>query len=153
MQRNAYFLHQENILYAMINDESATIRKLGWRKILKVRNASDVMGLRVFEIPNINFEATSYHEAISWNDSKVTVPPLLPDLSIKTISNHCEEPPSEFDMPPRLPCHTQAVERHIKLLTEAAGRVSGSDQRDGYIRNVLKSRSDMPEFRSKKDFV
>ena len=37
----------------------------------------------------------------------------------------------------RLPCHTQAVERAIKLVTEASVKVSEKEERDGYIKNVL----------------
>ena len=53
----------------------------------------------------------------------------------------------------KYPCHTQAVERVIKLVTEAAAAVSGQERRDGYIRATLKSRIIMPVFETKKNFV
>ena len=31
------------------------------------------------------------------------------------------------------PCHNQAVERHVKLVSEAASQVTSFERRDGYI--------------------
>ena len=38
------------------------------------------------------------------------------------------------------PCHTQAVERGIKVVSEAASAVIGEEARDGFIRQKLLSR-------------
>lgn len=53
---------------------------------------------------------------------------------------------------PRFPCHSQAVERCVKIVTEAALAVSGYEARDGFILGKLKSRSMMPKFNTKKDY-
>ena len=45
---------------------------------------------------------------------------------------------------PTLPCHTQSVERYIKLVTEASSSVCDSRYRDGFILNTLNSRGAMP---------
>lgn len=50
------------------------------------------------------------------------------------------------------PCHTQAVERAVKTVTEAALAVCGGERRDGFIRSRIESRKNMPKFESKKDF-
>jgi len=50
------------------------------------------------------------------------------------------------------PSHTQAVERHVRVVTEAAKAVYGAENRDGYIKAKLKSRKEMPKFNSKKDY-
>ena len=50
------------------------------------------------------------------------------------------------------PCHTQSVERHVKMVTEAASSVCGDLRRDGYIRAKLLSRKYIPHFGSKKDW-
>ena len=47
---------------------------------------------------------------------------------------------------------SQAVERAIKLVTEAAGTVIGPEARDGYIRQKIKSRREISKFYSKKHF-
>ena len=51
-----------------------------------------------------------------------------------------------------LPSHTQAVERHIKLVTEVSSRVSGQSQREGAIMTTLASRKKMPKFNFKSQF-
>ena len=51
------------------------------------------------------------------------------------------------------PCHTQAVERCVKLVTEASTKVYGKDRRDGFIRATIHSRRLMPRLESKKDLI
>lgn len=53
---------------------------------------------------------------------------------------------------PEFPCHTQSVERCVKLTTEASGSVAGQKSRDGFICARQNSRKVMPKFNSKKDF-
>ena len=53
---------------------------------------------------------------------------------------------------PKFPCHTQAVERHVKLVTEVAKTVCGQKSRDGFIRARVASRQLMQTFESKRDF-
>ena len=48
--------------------------------------------------------------------------------------------------------HTEAVERAVKLVTEAAVQVSDHKERDGLIRNKLQSRQKMPKFETKRDY-
>ena len=54
---------------------------------------------------------------------------------------------------PMYPCHTQAVERTVKLVTEASVSVIDASGRDGSIRNTISSRSKMSKFGSKRDFT
>lgn len=51
-----------------------------------------------------------------------------------------------------LQCHTQSVERMVKLVTEVSMKVADELRRDGYIRAVLLSRSEMPKFNNKPQF-
>ena len=50
------------------------------------------------------------------------------------------------------PCHTQAVERCVKLVTEASQCVTNAASRDGLIRTRLKSRAGMLNFDQKNVF-
>ena len=50
------------------------------------------------------------------------------------------------------PCHNQAVERHVKLVTKASIRVAGFQRRDGMIIQNIKSRKLMPSFNTEKQF-
>ena len=50
-------------------------------------------------------------------------------------------------------CHTQAVERHVKLVTEASKAVCGPKYRDGFICARIASRQLMAKNESKRDFT
>ena len=50
------------------------------------------------------------------------------------------------------PCHNQAVERHVKLVTEACSSVVGFESRDGLIRLNICSRKLMKSFDSTNQF-
>ena len=54
---------------------------------------------------------------------------------------------------PDLPCHTQAVEKHVKMVTEASESMSSAKERDGNIGQKIQSRKIMPKFGSKKDYI
>ena len=55
--------------------------------------------------------------------------------------------------PPEIPCHTQAVERGIRVISEAATSVIGHEARDGFIRQKMKSRKSVGPGHTKKDFL
>ncbi|GBM74187.1 hypothetical protein AVEN_104810-1 [Araneus ventricosus] len=153
MQRNALFQHPENVLLAMLVDEREHIRELGYRRILKARQiVPKKKTVRNFVPPKINIQASDYIENINWNSCVVYPPPMLRDLSeddIKSLINSDTTPIREIQ---RFSCHTQAVERCIKLVTEASNKVCGHEARDGYIRATMKFRSVMPNFFKKSDF-
>ena len=50
-----------------------------------------------------------------------------------------------------VPCHTQAVERGMQLVTEASGLVSRERNRDGLIQTKVSSRNKNPKFETKKE--
>ena len=97
---------------------------------------------------------------IRWSENDVTEPPLLKHISSDSLKDFIRkaseaEPNSKLDQVidfPRLPCHTQAVERAVKLVTESAQNVCGSIAREGYIRAKIDSREKMPKFNTKKQF-
>ena len=84
------------------------------------------------------------------------------------MAEHCCEPPilantpvndlemfvASGDVPvvdfPKYPCHTQSVERGVKLVTEASAAVCGVNARDGFIRARLESRKVMPRFNTSR---
>ncbi|GBM44979.1 hypothetical protein AVEN_223061-1 [Araneus ventricosus] len=49
----------------------------------------------------------------------------------------------------KFPSHTQAVERMVKLFTEASRKRVGPQNRDGFVRATLESRKQMSQFESK----
>lgn len=102
--------------------------------------------VRIWRVPKLNFEASSYVEMTDWSKD-VHEPPLVKHLSDDELIQ-CIEVPLEV---PNYPCHTQMVERAVKNVTEAAGLVVGQNERDGFIRQRIKSRTIIPKFESKKD--
>nr|CAH7730300.1 unnamed protein product [Callosobruchus chinensis] len=79
----------------------------------------------------------------------VTPPPVLANITNEDLKLFIENNDTlEF---PRFPCHTQAVERCVKLVTEASSCVIGEEARDGFIRLRVKSREIMPHFHHKAE--
>lgn len=159
IQRNGYFAAAENLLLSMLCDERKNVRELGLQRGLKARTESRG-GVRKFKVPKINFDAKDYIDMISWAENDVTELPLVKHVSIDSLKDFIRktseaQPNSKVDPLidfPRLPCHTQAVERAVKLVTESAQNVCGSIAREGYIRAKIDSRENMPKFDTKKQF-
>ena len=104
--------------------------------------------VRKFKVPKINFLAQSYIELIDWEDTALSEPPL-------TLSKTNEELLAYKESPlvvPKYPCHTQAVERAVRLVSEASAAVIGQEARDGYIRQRMEARKILPNFETKKEF-
>ena len=151
IQNNAYFAHPENLLLAMIHDDSATIRELGFRRILKARECADETVPRQFKLPKLIFSATSYYSMINWQTIQVTEPPATKKISTEDITTLIKS--KELSkLIPDFRCHTQAVERFIKLVTDASTSVVGNEARDGYIRNRIEGRKKLPKFETKKQY-
>jgi hypothetical protein len=160
IQRNAYFAHPENILVAMLSDDRKHIRELAVRRTLKIREEQPddnptPRHQRLFKIPKLNFAADDYSELIFWPECNVSEPPVTKALSTVVLKEYIdrtkEHDPGFLDLP-NLPCHTQAVERCVKLVTEAATAVCGAEARDGFIKAKIKSRRRMPFFNTKSDY-
>lgn len=160
LQRNGYFAHAENVLLAMVNDDDINVRREGWLKIIHARRNELNNGIiRPFEIPKINFNCTSYIDMtmINRNSNMLTAPPLLREIQVdldtleELAADKVVDICLDIDLS-KTPCHTQAVERCIKIVTEASASVNDENQRFGWIINNLKSRKASKKFESKKNF-
>ncbi|GBM50787.1 hypothetical protein AVEN_137108-1 [Araneus ventricosus] len=137
----------------MLVNKREHIRELGYRRILKARQiVPKKKTVRNFVPQKINFQASNYIEIINWNSFVVYPLPMLRYLSEDDIKSHINSETTPIREIRKFPCHTQAVERCIKLVTEASNKVYGREARDGYIRATLKSRSIMSNFSKKSDF-
>lgn len=148
--RNGYFAHPENILLAMLTDPQKHIRELAARRILKARTVPATK-LRCFQVPNLDFNASSYVELIDWQKN-ITQPPILKSVSDEELQLFIAQKGEGELLFLRLPSHTQAVERAVKTVTEAASILCNKSAREGFIKSQIESRKDMPKFDSKKDF-
>ena len=78
----------------------------------------------------------------------LTEPPLTLDLNEAELLAIKETP---FEVP-NYPCHTQAVERGVKLVSEASAAAIGQEAREGFICQRIKERKVLNKFESKKDY-
>ena len=131
----------------MVADEDPEPREEAVGLIRSARQV-DSQEVRNFTIPSINFSATRYTELIDWSKEKITQPPLLRDLSDVELQA-IERNPWQA---PCYPAHTQAVERAVRVVTEAAATVTSEEARHGMITARFKHRGILPFFNAKKDF-
>ena len=151
IQRNGYYGHPENLLLAMISDERLDVREFGLRRILKARSEKQAV-LCQFSVPKLKFDAREYFELVDWQESVITEPPLTMDVmddDIKLFVKSRGQSTIEFE---KYPCHTQSVERTVKIATEASQAVCGQLNRDGFIRSRLEGRR-MPFFNTKAEYT
>jgi len=163
LQRNAYFAHSENVILGMLAEDDENIRRRAVDKPLELRSEASATTdmesftlessrkdvVRQFKVPKINGEATHFYELTNLDSIKdISHPSAVMDLYDTSIAQMLTKP-----LVLQHPCHNQAVERHDKLVTEAASVVTGYEKRDGMIRQKIQSRLLMSKFDSKQQFV
>jgi len=149
LSRNSYFAHSESIEISLLTANDLPTREKGF-EIYKVA-VSNVEGLRKFELPTVNF---SSNDLIGLLDPKVVwyPSPLLSCYSLSAVEEavKCNAVATLIQA---IPCHSQSVERHVRLVSESALHVCGMSRRNGWIYNTLSSRSRNPAMNTKKDYV
>lgn len=151
IQRNAFFIHPENLLLAMLQDDVQHVRELALRRVLKARTESKGKEVREFQLPELKTDATNYYDLIEWSKEKITEPPVTMKYSDSEITSKIASGGKLLDIE-KYPCHTQAVERCVKLVTEASASVCGPVARDGFIRTRIKARQEIPVFDTKSQY-
>ncbi|GBL87361.1 hypothetical protein AVEN_5618-1 [Araneus ventricosus] len=104
-----------------------------------------------FQLPTVKFYVLSYTDFIDWqkNMNDPSILKSIPDEDIRLFA--VENAYGELSLL-HLPCHTQAVERAVKTVTEDSASLCKKSEREGFIRNQIEYRKAMPKFDSKKDF-
>ena len=153
IQRNAYYAHPENLLLRMLIDDRKHIRMLAAKRVEVARATRSAQPIRVFKVPKVDFHCEDCIDLIDWTDSITTAPPLLRNLSNQTLKSLAENPVDCETELVAIPCHSQAVERLVKLVSEASFSISDANQRDGMVKATLRSRSAMSAFNTKSEFV
>ena len=148
-----YGAHHESILTAMISSSNLSHNELSWRRIFRSREKKAALGpIRNIKASKLNVSANNYIELINWTDIDLTEPSFTTSVPTENIQEMIKEKTfSDFKIP-ALPCHTQSVARHIKLVTEASSSVCNHESREGFIRNKIASRAVMPSFDSKSEY-
>lgn len=135
----------------MLTDVRKHIRELAIRRILRARSER-TLEHRQFKIPSLNLSATDYIDIIDWKQVSIAEPPLTVHISkdeLQRFVANREVPLIDF---PKFPCHTQSVERCVKLVTEASASVCGADSKDGFIRVRIETQNNMPKFETKGQY-
>ena len=102
------------------------------------------------KIPPVNWDADTWPELIDLTDAGTMEPPTtqhFSDVEIQNFINNSTKP----DIPD-LPCHSQSVERSVKLVTEASHSVYGFEARHRSILTKLLIRKIRPMFMSKEHY-
>ena len=168
LQTNRFFAHPENILLGMLGDDE-NFQKIAVKKLcsLRLKGPSYPIKKDNFEggffeqvqfrqkctaiqkcfIPKINFKTKSFHKMVNLNLPDIHKPPATNQFSYEEI-NGFRLQPLKLDHP----CHNQAVERHVKLVTEASASTAGHKRHDGMIRQRIQIRNVMTSFETKKQF-
>ena len=124
----------------MVYDMTQFIRELGYRRILKARERREDTPRR-FSLPKLNFNAKVYHRILDWQNITMR----LSDEHLKELISSRENPSSISEFP----CYTQALERFIKLVTEATTAVIGKVNREGFIKTRIEGRKRIRTLQSK----
>ena len=177
VRHNAIFAHPEMILIAMLGNDDAQVRNMAVNKVLQIRGEaismtiddndfeggdlsdqededgerveSDVrVSIRKFRVPKINTNSKVYYKLVNMSSPDIFEPPLIAGLTDNEILNVRNK-----KLVLKYPCHTQAVERKIKVVSECSAQVVGFDRVDGLIRQKLKSWKLIKRFDAKKDYT
>ena len=133
--------------FGMIASTSESLLIWGSRK-----PESDNSTVRIFSIPRFNYGTQEYYEIVDCQEILWTEPLLTSRFSLDQLKKHVEDPKSsDISYIKKLPCHTQAVEKAVKIVTGASFAVCGEVRRDGVIRSKLETRTKMPKFERKPD--
>ena len=143
IQRNAYSLHSENMLCAMLTDPRPNVRMLAVNKIIQIRGRIS-HGLRKFVKPKVLFSADDYYLLIG--DDNFLESRLTQHIEIEYLLSLTTETVEIFEFP-RYPSHSQSVERHIRLVSETCTMIASQEERDSRISITLAEREIMPCFR------
>lgn len=150
ISQNAYWAHPEVLLLAMLADQDKIMRTRAVDKILSLRGDSDQGDdqPRLYEVPQLKFNAKCYADMIDWKIEKIYEPVITVKMGKAELLALKDSPLTL----PRYPSNTQSVERLVAQTSRAAAAVAGFHARDGFLRASSKSRNLMPKFESKQDF-
>ena len=127
----------------MFNDNNITIRALELWRILKARQECEETSrhpsiIWQFKVPEINIKAENYTELLHWeSDHQRTKSAITMAISKEELFACIKHEKKLDEKLLDFPCHTQAVERCIKLVTEAFLKVYRKDSRDSFVRATI----------------
>ena len=123
---------------------------------MKARVVKQSGQMRKFKVPaKLNFDATKYFEMIGWTNVVITAPPLNKTMTDADLGQFIAMQVNPTVIFPKFLCHTQTVERVLKLVirlwtesTRRFHRCSYTDGSDGALFRQL-----IPIFETKCDYT
>lgn len=113
---------------------------VSFKGLIKARYlASKRKSIRSFQLLKMNLLDINYIITILWNNTPLLSQPLLRRVTNQEIWSKVQSRGTEAEWNcDQFPCHSQAVEQCVKLVTEASQKVVVCNSRDGLIRITLK---------------
>ena len=105
---------------------------------------------RQFVTPSVNFDASSLETLIDWNTEKLSEPLLTATMSTAEVISCLDSP---LQVPSTWQCHSQAMERAVRKVSETCLMVVGEKKREGWIRCSDESRKWLKKPASKADYM
>ena len=148
IQRNLQFAHPENVIWAITTGHQPHIRELGLRRVIKAWVLKQSEHIRKFKAPaKLNFDATEYFEMIDCTDVAITEPPVIKTMTGDDFRQFIAIQMTPIALVLKFSCHTQAVERVARLVTEASKPVCRQKSADvRSISDQITSAQLMPTF-------
>ena len=147
IQYNGYFAQHEVVLASLLASQEKEEREVALQVVKKLRKKEEKSKrktVRKVKNPEIDLAATKLSELVNL-EKATSSPPILFKHTKEELEQFLEVPYSE----PGLPCTTTAVERGVRLTTEAATVVSGAWGQDMLTLNRQAARA-RDGYRSKK---
>ena len=116
----------------LMDKESEHNRMFALNMIKKIREGPGPImergkTIRSFKTPLVNWDAETLEELIDWGKEPLTEPPITIGTPIAVLEQQALFGEGlEF---PVVPCHAQAVERMVKLVTKASDKVKSYKRR------------------------
>ena len=147
IQRNCFCLQLGNFLAALLYSKEENHRAQAMKKILESRTNPILIprhgeknGMRINVIPTINFNSQEWSMLINLED--------VEEFNDEVIANIAQN----RGTPPNIPCHSQTVERAVKLTSDSSKKAVSLSKSNNLILAKCKSRMDRKCFKTKKDY-
>ncbi|XP_047127194.1 uncharacterized protein LOC124808186 [Hydra vulgaris] len=154
--RNSFCLQPENFIAALLYSEEQVYRTIAVVKILEtkktlIKDPKNGLkdGIRVNAIPIIDCRCKNWSKLINLYDIDCFEPPCVEDISNEELLNMI---PNQGKAP-NFPCHSQTVERAVKMTSDASGKFINLKKRNAYILAKCQSQKKRKYFRTKKDYT
>lgn len=150
VERNCYFAHPENVLLAMLTDVNINIREKAAKSILESRKNAKSNEPRKFRRPKLNLASRHYYDL---SDITMVEPPFTQEMTSDQVLSCIENEQNYVRAKSQhIPCHTQAVERLIQLVSHTSTAVIGEKRRHERVCSTIESRAILSKMNSRADY-